>query len=181
MEKAIKTWKILKIFLYVTISVLILIFAEKLIGNGEDGYAHFVVGGIMLVYGIEEIARHLVLKKSFFEDSCLYWGVIDLLLGLLLVLKVRTPQTVYVTWAIWSILRETEEIREVVELFQERIYAFVNLTESILILVFSVMLIINPTPHHALTHIYLLIMELCVNSISPFVYYIIKKKREEKE
>lgn len=181
MKKSVIVWKITKIILYVTISIFAVIFAEKLIGEGEDGYAHFLVGGIMIIYGVEEVVKHLVLKKSFTKENSLYWGVIDLFLGLLLVLRVRTPETVYVTWAIWSILRETEEIREVVELFKEKIFAFVNLLESLLILVFSVLLIINPTPHHALTHVYLLVMELCVNSIAPFIYYIIIKKREEKE
>ena len=180
-KKKIITWKISKVVIYVILAILVGIFAEQLIGEGEDGYAHYLIGIIMVMYGVEEVVTHLISKKSFTENNSFYWGVVDFILGFLLIIKIRTPETVYVTWAIWSILRETIELQEITELLKEHIFAFVNMFESILILVFSVLMLINPTPHHAVTHVYLLSLELTINSIAPLVYYIIKEKKEAKE
>ena len=94
--------------------------------------------------------------------------------------------TICIIWAVWAILREADEIAEYYELFKERIPCLLGFAESVVAIVFSITLIIEPGEHHAMIHMYLLIVELLSAVIFPqlrcvYVKYIVKNKKHEKE
>lgn len=160
-------WRIAKGITYTIGVIFLFLFKEELLTH-----IHFLIGGLICVYGLETVILHFVLKKEFDHNGSFYWGCAELIIGVTLLLKIRTPETVYVTWAIWSILREADDIHEQVILWHKGIHTPIDTLESIAAIVLSVMLIITPTREHADKHIYLLMFELIVTATSPFISQI---------
>ena len=82
--------------------------------------------------------------------------------------------TVCVIWAVWSILRESIELQEIVEGELHPVLGVVSGLESVAVIVLSVMLMIEPGEHHAMIHSYLLCVELVLSAVIPLLNARIK-------
>ena len=176
MEKFIAVYYWLRLFIFTALAVLIGVFAHQLIE-----YLPFLVGGVIVIYGFEGVLFPISrVKGKFFHEYQFFLGLVQLLLGILMMAKVRDFNNICMIWATWTIVRESFELYETTHKFLKKFPAILSLSLSMIEIVFSVLLIIYATEHHALTHIYLLIPEFVINGLSPllFIYYskhILKK------
>ena len=126
----------------------------------------------MITYGIFEFVYVLFKKREYFyKENSFYWGLIEILLGLIVLLFVSDYTTICVTWAIWSILREALEVEEIISGLIEKIpvvLSVISMIESIAVIILSTLLIVNPGEHHATIHSYLLSIELILTATIPF-------------
>ena len=152
-----------KLVIFIAFSVLIFIYAHELLE-----YLQFFIGSLMVAFGLEDIIIHLVVhKKEAFKEIKFLHGFMEVILGITMMAAISDFVVICVIWAVWSIVREMFEINEILCGKIKGSIAVVSFVESIVVFVFSFMLIITPTEHHAFTHIYLLIAELIVTAFSP--------------
>src|SRR5574344_907564 len=109
-----KIWRPIKAALWTVAAILILVFREEVVL-----LLNYLVGGIMVAYGLETVVLHLVKKESFKKENRFFWGLIEVAIGITLIflIDLGDPEgipyaTVCVVWAIWSMLREALEIEE---------------------------------------------------------------------
>lgn len=170
-EKGLKIYKFIKLPIFIIGGILLFIFSETFLEN-ECKLLPFLVGGIICFYGIEGIILTLVEGEVKEELTRFMNQLITLLLGIIVLFLVRESEhmieIVSVLWSVWAIMRESEEINEKVLPNLDCIEtAVINCAESIVVIVFSVMLIINPGKHHIHSHIILLGVELILEVIWP--------------
>lgn len=159
-----KTWRIIKLITYILSAIAIFIMRESLVTN-----LRYLIGTLMIVYGLEQVLIHLLTKKKFDEENNFFWGSIEIVLGSIILILVNDYNTICVIWAIWSILREEKEIKECIHKFTHGIPAIIGLLESLVVIVFSITLILEPGEHHALIHIVLLSIELLTTVTLPII------------
>lgn len=140
---------------------------------------------VMIVYGVFEIVIGLMReKKKFLTHHAFYFGCIEFVIGYVMLFFITDYTEVCIIWALWSILRESLEIEEVVERLKEGIPAFISIIESVVIIVFSILLLIEHGEHHAHIHAYLLSVELFVTALiplsDPYLKKRIKRRKEKK-
>ena len=166
----------IKLAIYFTLAVLMLVFKEPLIEHLK-----YFIGGLMIVYAFEEMLFETIFsRKHFFHQSKVYLGFIELLLGLILVIVDVSYESTCIIWATWSLLRETHEVEEILAELNTLPAKLLSGIESLVVIVFSVMLIIEPTEHHAMIHLYLLFVELIVAPLTPLVDETIIKIKNKK-
>ena len=85
-----------------------------------------------------------------------------------------------VIWATWSIVRESFEIKELVTEIKSWTLTIISGIESIAVIVFSVMLILEPGEHHAMIHMYLLLFELILTPLIPLLDEILLERKAKK-
>lgn len=171
-----KLWRYIKTGLYLTLSVLIVIFFDALLDN-----VRYVVGPLMILYGVESIAVHLALCKKFSEENNFFWGIFEVMLGVILIFsKEISYGSACIIWAIWTIFRETKELEEIFKLINKKIPVFVNLIESVLAIVFSITMVFEPVRHHVTIHAVFLIVELVTTVILPYFNEFYVKRREKR-
>lgn len=167
----------IRLVFFITIATLIAVFSTQLLD-----YLPFIVGGVMILFGIEGILIPISKSPSkFFNDAQFFLGHIDLLLGIVMMCSIRQFDYICIVWGTWTIVRESFDLYEVVHKVYHKFPAILSFALSVIEIVFSVLLIIYASEHHALTHIYLLIPEFIVNGISPFLFFIHKNKRKKRE
>ena len=162
-----KTYQYIKFFIFLTLGTLILIFNETLIG-----YIPHLVGSIMLLYGIEDSIVKLCLKEINEDIGKAIDNLLIIMLGIILFFLTDPSKftIVCIIWSTWSILREEWEIKEkAIEKSNSLVLSIVNIIESIVVIVFAVMLIFSPTEHHAHFHIILLGIALILEVIFPVI------------
>ena len=171
-------YNLVKLGLFIVLIVFIIIFRNHII----ESWHKFFIGGIMLMYGIEEIFFEAIFSgKSFLKKSKVYLGFVEILLGIALLLGPFELASVCVIWATWSILREAFEVKEIVteiKCITPRVFSGI---ESIIVIIFSVLLLFDPGEHHAMTHLYLLCVELVFFCLTPLLDYLILKFVYKKE
>ena len=157
--------------------VLVLVFKEQLVEH-----LRFFIGALILAYGLDEIAFEIYCHKlKFIHKSKTYLGLIELVLGVsLLLINLDKYPAVCILWATWTIVRESYEIEELITKIKSVTLTIVSGIESIVVIVFSVMLIAQPEEHHAMIHMYLLAVEFLLNPTIPLLDEFIEKKKEEK-
>ena len=175
--------------LYWALTVLVIVFAHEV---AEIEILRYAIGGLMMLYGVEEIVLTVFKNKKHYSIHTLYWNIIEIVIGLTLVVFVETGDievtyaVVCVAWAIWSILRETRELVEVAEELKHnklvacRVVAIVNLVESLTVIALSLTMLIEPGEHHALIHLYLLAVELFTKALFPIINHIAERKAASK-
>lgn len=138
----------------------------------------------MILYGLEQVIVHLVIKKKFDEANRFFWGVMEVVLGLVILFLVSDYASICLVWAIWSILRESHEIEElIIKILSKQtsmslfIFSFI---ESIISIGFSISLIVHPNQEHALIHVILLNVELFTTAIYTFFENVYQNKKCEK-
>ena len=172
-------YHLFKLVACVIISVLIFVFREQLV---HLDVLKYFIGGLMVAYGLDEIAFEIYLHKlGFIHENKTYLGLIELVLGVTLLILKLDYEAVCVIWATWSIVRESYEIKELVTEIKSVILTIVSGVESIAVIVLSIMLIAEPGEHHALIHLYLLIFELILTPLVPLLDELIEVKKEKKE
>ncbi len=167
----------IKLGVSLVLVLFIFLFREPLIE-----YIKFFIGGLMIVYGLEEIVRAIYFHgKEFWKQERVFLGYLEILLGGVLVFSPLTIETVCIIWASWSILKHSFEIRELVVEIASWTLTIISGIESIVIIVFSVMLILEPGEHHALMHLYLLLVELFLTPFVPLMDELFKHFHESKQ
>ena len=141
----------------------------------------YAVGALMTFYGIEEILYETLFhREHYWHRTKNYLGFVELILGIVTLIAPLEYAGVCIMWASWSIIRESYEIRELISETEARSLTIISGIESATIIVFSVMLIFEPTEHHAMIHLYLLMVELILNPLIPFNDDIYKKRKQKK-
>lgn len=171
-------YNFIKLGVCLILGVFIIIFRMQIV---ESALRYFI-GGLMLLYGIEEILfEALFAGKAFLHKSKNYLGFVEILLGILMICAPFDLEVVCVIWATWSILREAFEVKEIVTELKCITPRVLSGIESITVIVFSVLLILEPGEHHALIHLYLLCVELLFFPLTPLLdELILKYKKKEK-
>lgn len=163
------------------LSVFILVFKEHLIGNIK-----YFVGAIMIFDGVEEIVLEVIHeRKGFWKNSKAYQGFIDIIFGISLLCLSIDPEIEYivvcVVWASWSIVRESHEIKRIVTDVRCITPRIISAVESVGVIVFSFMLILEPGEHHAMIHLYILIIELIFTPLTDLMDELISRFKEKKK
>ena len=166
----------IKLIIYVALAVCVFIFREYLIENLK-----WFIGSLMLMYGIEEILFEIVFKdKHFWHKDKIYLGFIEIVFGIVLLCSPLNVEVTCVIWATWSIVRESFEIKELVTEIKSWTLTIISGIESIAVIVFSVMLILEPGEHHAMIHMYLLLFELVLTPLIPLLDEILLERKAKK-
>ena len=185
-----KIYGAIRTTIYWALTALVFAFVLTL---AEIEVLRYAIGGLMIFYGVEEIILTAVKHEKHYSIHSLYWNLIEILIGLVLIVFVETEDeevtyaVVCVCWAIWSILREARELVEVTEELKERkpllskIASIVNMLESLLVIALSLTMLIEPGEHHAMIHLYLLAVELFTKVLFPIVHYVAERLEEKKE
>jgi len=169
--------KIIRYALYIISGILVFIFAERI----PEAIA-YVVGSVMLLYGIEGLIGDIKRRKAGKGLNKLSLHIVLFVFAFIMFFIAREDikLTCYI-WAVWSIQREAEEIEE--NIFRHsysKVVVAINIIESILITVLSILLIANPLEHLDL-HIILLGIELILEIVWEVLVDINKKKEIKNE
>ena len=172
-EKSCIKYNLIKLGVYIVLAVLVFIFRETLVENLK-----YFIGGLMILYAVEEvlfiILHHI---HHILHEEKVYLGFIELLLGIVLLCVPVSYESVCIIWATWSILRESYEVKEIFCELHNIVPKIISGIESIVIIVFSILLIIEPGEHHAMIHLYLLLAELVVTPLTPLLDELLTKKK----
>ena len=181
LERSHIRYQAIKLGIYTVLAILVFIFKDTLVE-----YLKYFIGGLLLLYGLEEILFEIVFKdKDFWHQDKIYLGLVEIVFGVTLLI-IHLPyeadyEAVCVMWATWSIVRESFEIKELVTEIKSWTLTILSGIESIAVIVLSAMLILEPSPHHAMIHIYLLLVELVLTPLIPLLDEIMLKNKKQKE
>lgn len=172
-EKNCIKYNLIKLAVYVVLAVLVFVFREKLVEHLK-----IFIGGLMILYAVEEVL-FIVLHHvhHILHEDKVYLGFIELLLGIVLLCVDISFEGVCIIWATWSILRESYEIKEIACELKNIVPKVLSGVESIVIIVFSILLLIEPGHHHALIHLYLLMAELVIAPLTPLLDELLTKRK----
>ena len=172
-----KTFRLSRLILFVVCAILLLIFNEFFLHN-----LRWFIGGLIVLYGsLGVLGLVLAKKKPIYEGQGFLFYAVEILLGLTILCFIEAYSTVCVIWAVWSILRESVELQEIVERELHPVTAVVSGLESVAVIVLSVMLMIEPGEHHAMIHSYLLVVELILAAVIPIVNHRLMPEKKEQE
>ena len=173
-----KPFRLTRLIVFVLGAVLLLVFNEFFLEN-----LRWFIGGLIVLYGTLGILALILAKvKPIYEGQGFLFFAVEILLGLTTLCFIKEYATVCVIWAVWSILRESVELEEIVERELHPVLAIVSGVESVAVIVLSVMLMIEPGEHHAMIHSYLLVVELVLAALIPVINHRLmpeKKGRDE--
>ena len=183
--KVCRTLKGVKFVLFIIWGILVFIFTDKIAAHSEtDPQLTFLVASLMFAYSIFDIVDMIEKKKTFAAHTAFFNCIIQIVFGIVILAdgKIRNEySTICIIWAVWSICREGQELAEDLERFKEHIPAYLNVIESIIVLVLSFMLIASPHAEHAKSHVILLGFELILGVLFPHMDYFFIRKHEKKE
>lgn len=178
-EKSHIKYLIVKLAIFVVLAVLVFIFRVQLVEHLK-----YFIGGLMLLYGVEEVLFEVIFHgKNFWKCEKTYFGLVELILGTTLFffpLEGNAEEIIKMTcviWAAWSIIREAFEIRELVVEIKSIALTIISGIESVAVIVLSVMLILEPGEHHAMIHLYLLLVELVLTPLVPLLDEVIEERK----
>ena len=166
-------YKIIKTIVFIILGTLVLIFNNHLVDD-----ANFLVGGLMLLYGIEDIAVKVVKKEIKEELPKFFNDILIIILGVILFFLGKEEHfvTLCVIWATWAILREEWEVSEVIHNYKVKFMSVINILESIGVVIISVFFIFSPTLHHLHLHVVILGIELILEVLFPLCEICLRKK-----
>lgn len=173
-----KIARLIRFLIYLAGAVLLAIFHRYTVHHIK-----YIVPVVMLLYGLEAIVTSIFINKNaFYSQQEFYWGITEIVLATLIMAAIGDFVVICVIWAVWSILRETDEIKvAVIEFKKYTITSIISTLESLANMALSIFLIISPTTAHATTHLYLLIVELVIAGALPLIRYYIYTNREKVE
>ena len=172
-----KTFRLSRLIGFVIAAILLLVFNEFFLHH-----LRWFIGGLIVLYGsLGILALALEKVKPIVEGHGFLFYAVEILLGLTTLCFIEEFATVCVIWAVWSILRESVELQEIVEGELHPILAVVSGLESVAVIVLSVMLMIEPGEHHAMIHSYLLVVELILTAVIPLLNARMKPENEHGE
>ena len=172
-----KIYNFIKLIIFIAFSVLLVVFRNELVQD-----LHYFIGALVFTYGLESnVVLAVVAKKNCIRSIKFSFSLFEMVVGLTIFFAVRNFTHVCVMWAVWSMLRQSLDIHEVLKGEVKGVVAVIFIIQSVVSVVFSIMLILNPTHHHAVTHIYLLIAELLVISLPPVIDELLIKKIKKRK
>ena len=173
-EKSAIKYNLIKLAVFVILAVFVFIFRISLVEHLK-----YFIGGLMLFYAFEEILYIIIHHiHHFLKEDKVFLGFIEIILGIVLLTVPEISYTsVCVIWATWSILRESYEIKEIFTELHHIVPKVLSGLESIVVIVFSILLIMEPGEHHALIHMYLLLAELLITPLTPLLDELLTKKK----
>ena len=143
-------------------------------------YLRHFVGALMLFYGLEEQLFEIIYeRKHLFHQGKIYLGLSEIILGIVTIAVNIDYDSVCIIWAVWSILRESYEIKEIFADLKFLVPKILSGVESIAVIVFSILLIIDPAEHHAMIHLYLLLVELILTPFVPLLDELLEKRKHK--
>ncbi len=173
-----KIYKFTKLILFVLMGIAILVLNERIMSN-DGAILNGLVGAIIAIYGLEGVLLPIATKKVKAEKIEMFGGGVDILIAIIMIFflekHVEELRIVCVLWSLWSIMREGEEIfdKGFVGFKNHPITSAINIAESVVVIVFSIMLIIakdvHELEHHAHAHVILLGIELIIEVIWVYV------------
>lgn len=140
-----------KVVLYLFAAIFIFLFHEQIMPT-----VAFLVGGVVLAYALEELL-FLIAKRKFADTA---ESIIQIVLAILLFLAHDDIIKVCIIWGVWSIIREGREMTHALVHIRRHRLAIINIAESIVVIVLSATMILEPGEHHAHIHVILLAIEL---------------------
>ena len=143
--------------------------------------AGLIVGGVVIIYALEELLTCAFKRRLFKENGSLFEDVAQLVIGTLLILSSEDLVKVCVIWGVWSILRESREMAEAIKSIIYKKFGFLNAVESVVVIALSAIMILEPGEHHATFHMALLGVELILEIVFEIFERYAEKKREENE
>ena len=152
-----KKWQIIKAVLYLALSILIVVFNNELMS-----YVGILVGAVVCMYAIEELIVAAVKKTLFNNPYLMSDGTVQLLIGAILFVVSPDIIKVCLVWGVWSIIRESTEFAEAIKSISDKKLGIINAIESVVVVVLSFLLIIEPNEEHAKLHVFLLAAELAI-------------------
>ena len=171
MNNRVKYYSI-NLAIFTVLAVLVLVFKEVFVNDLK-----YFIGGLMLLYSIAEFIRlFLFEKKKMLHDGKFYLALVELVIGTSLLVSPINYEAVCVVWATWSVMREAYEIKEIIVELKAITPRILSGIESIVCIIFSILLMIEPGEHHALMHMYLLFVELILVSLVPLLDEILLNK-----
>ena len=172
-----KTFRLSRLICFSIGAILLLVFNEFFLQN-----LRWFIGGLITLYGSLGIFSLVLLKeKPIYEANGFLFYAVEILLGLTTLCFIREYSTVCIIWAVWSILRESIELEEIVCRKLHPALAVVSGIESVATIVLSILLMIEPGEQHALIHSYLLCVELVLTSVIPVINRRLKPEKEGRE
>ena len=170
-----KKWQIIKAALYLVSSILIFIFNYSIMP-----YVGILVGAVVCTYATEELVVSAVKRTLFQNPYILSDGIAQLLVGAILFIVSHDIIKVCLVWGVWSILRESKEFAVAVKNISQKKLGIVNAVESVVVIVLSFLLVLEPNEEHARLHVFLLAAELAIVVLFYFTEllrdYIVRKK-----
>lgn len=152
---------LIKLAIYTSLAVFVFIYRGQQVEHLKP-----FIGALMLVYGVDGIAFEILIHhKKFIHSNKTYLGLIELIFGIVLLSSPIPMEHVCIIWATWSIIRESYEIKEIVSDIKMILPKILSGVESIVAIVFSILLLLNPGEHHAVIHLGLLTAELILNPL----------------
>ena len=176
-EKSRIKYYSIKLGVFAILAILVFVFRKPLVENLQC-----FIGGLMLLYGLEEILFEVLYSRHhILHQGKLYLGGIELLLGAVVISVPMAYESVCIIWATWSILREAYEIKEVFMEIKCLAPKILSAVESVVVIVFSILLIIEPGEHHAMIHLYLLLAELVISPLTPLLDEVLDSRKTKQE
>ncbi len=171
-----KKFGYIRFFIYIVLGIIFMVSFRAFLPS-----IHYIVGAVMLLYAIEEIVECIHTHKSV-EDVRFFDSIILIILALIMVfIGSENFSTGCIIWAVWSICRESLELEEIYKFRKIRFTLIVSAVESVAVIVLSVMMIANPTEHHAMVHTFFLGIELILHGVIPNVneHFFLKNARKD--
>ena len=176
--KKINIYKLCKLIAFVTMGILVLIFNKAIMSN-EGAIINGIVGTVIAIYGLEGVIHPLVTKQYKEKKLQVLNGGINILIAIIMIFLLENHphelRVVCIMWSLWSIMREGEEILEkgLEGIKEHPVTSIINFAESIVVIIFSVMLICAKDAYeleeHAHAHVILLGIELIIEVIWVYV------------
>lgn len=168
---------VIKLVVFSTLAAFVFAFRDYHVENLKP-----FIGALMLLYGTEGLLFEILSqRKKFYYAPKVYLALIEFIFGIVLIAAPLPFDHVCVIWATWSIIRESYEIKEIVTDFKTVTPRVLSGVESIIVIVFSVLLILNPMEHHAAIHMGLLVAELILNPLVVLIdEFLISRKAKRK-
>ena len=170
-------YHLVKLGVFTALAVLVFLFREWMVEH-----LRYFIGSLMLLYASEEVLFDMLFERHhIFHAGKIYLALAETILGVTLFVAPLSIEVTCIIWATWSILRECQEIKEIIIYLKHILPRILSGVESIAAIVLSVMLIVEPGEHHAMIHIYLLLFELVLNPLVPLLDELFEKRKEKKE
>lgn len=169
MEKGVR---IFKAILYILSAVVILVFHEEVMP-----YVGILVGGVVAAWSLDELIV-LLREKNF---AALSIPVVQIVISMLLFLAHGDIVKICIIWGVWSVIRESREMTGALVRVLQRRSGVLNITESVVVIVLSAMMILEPSEHHAHVHVILLAVELILEIVFPLSNRLLDRRAEHKK
>lgn len=170
-----KKFKLIKTFVLIALGILVICFHDVFLKNGGE-YLNILIGITMILFAINAILEGLIFgKKNIWVKQALV-SLINLIFGIVTIFVpkvcINPLLLTCILWGVWSILNELQEIivKIASHIKTAPLISIVNLVESIAVIVFSILLIVEANLHAALVHVIILGIELILEPIWNYLF-----------